>query len=56
MPIFLQPFWHKIKAQTPKVGFFFQLFAKNCMKMKEFGSWRGGGQCKGINFYKLFLI
>ena len=24
-------------APTPKVGIFFQLFAKNCMKMKEFG-------------------
>ena len=27
-------------APTPKVGLFFQLFAENCMKMKEFG--RGG--------------
>ena len=29
-------------APTPKVGLFFQLFAENCMKMKEFGP-RGGG-------------
>ena len=28
-------------APTPKAGLFFQLFAKNCMKMKEFGP--GGG-------------
>ena len=24
-------------APTPKMGLFFQLFAENCMKMKEFG-------------------
>ena len=27
----------KGEAPTPKVGLFFQLFAENCMKMKEFG-------------------
>ena len=25
------------EAPTPKMGLFFQLFAENCMKMKEFG-------------------
>ena len=29
-------------APTPKMGLFFQLFAENCMKMKEFGP-KGGG-------------
>ena len=29
-------------APTPKMGLFFQLFAENCMKMKEFGPPGGG--------------
>ena len=32
---------------SPKVGLFFQLFAKNCMKMKEFGPRGGGGGGEG---------
>ena len=28
-------------APTPKIAFIFQIFAENCMKMKEFGP-RGG--------------
>ena len=30
-------------AQTPKIAIIFQMFAENCMKMKEFGP-RGGGR------------
>ena len=33
-------------APTPKVGLFFQLFAENCMKMKEFGP-PGGARVPG---------
>ena len=29
--------------QLPKVLLFFQIFAENCMKMKEFGPPGGGG-------------
>ena len=29
---------------TPKMGLFFQLFAENCMKMKEFGPPGGGAR------------
>ena len=29
-------------APTPKIAIIFQIFAKNCMKMKEFGPPRGG--------------
>ena len=31
-------------APTPKMGLFFQLFAENCMKMKEFGPPGGGAR------------
>ena len=30
-------------AQTPKIAIIFQIFAENCMKMKEFGPPGGGG-------------
>ena len=30
-------------APTPKIAIIFQIFAKNCMKMKEFGPGGGGG-------------
>ena len=30
-------------APTPKIAIIFQIFAKNCMKMKEFGPREGGG-------------
>ena len=30
-------------APTPKIAIIFQIFAKNCMKMKEFGPPGGGG-------------
>ena len=33
-------------ALTPKMGLFFQLFAENCMKMKEFGP-PGGARVPG---------
>ena len=29
-------------APTPKIAIIFQIFAKNCMKMKEFGPQEGG--------------
>ena len=29
-------------APTPKIAIIFQIFAKNCMKMKEFGPREGG--------------
>ena len=31
-------------APTPKIAIIFQIFAKNCMKMKEFGPPRGGAR------------
>ena len=31
-------------APTPKIAIIFQIFAKNCMKMKEFGPPGGGGR------------
>ena len=33
-------------APTPKIAIIFQIFAKNCMKMKEFGP-PGGGRVPG---------
>ena len=32
-------------APTPKIAIIFQIFAKNCMKMKEFGP-PGGGRAR----------
>ena len=34
-------------APTPKSAIIFQLFAENCMKMKEFGPRGGGGGVPG---------
>ena len=34
-------------APTPKITIIFQIFAKNCMKMKEFGPPGGGGRVPG---------
>ena len=31
-------------APTPKIAIIFQIFAKNCMKMKEFGPPGGGAR------------
>ena len=31
-------------APAPKIDIIFQIFAENCMKMKEFGSRGGGGR------------
>ena len=34
-------------APTPKIAIIFQIFAENCMKMKEFGP--GGGRVPGAS-------
>ena len=34
-------------APTPKIAIIFQMFAENCMKMKEFGP--GGGRVPGAS-------
>ena len=34
-------------APTPKIAIIFRIFAKNCMKMKEFGPPGGGGRVPG---------
>ena len=34
-------------APTPKIAIIFQIFAENCMKMKEFGPPGGGARVPG---------